>query len=89
MYNKIAISSKGVAVAASVFTITAMSVDRYLAVRSPMDLHRMFNRKTTIMTIITLWFIALTIFAPLLKAVRHQAQNLNNSNKYSLYLIFI
>ncbi|CAG5108616.1 Similar to Npffr2: Neuropeptide FF receptor 2 (Mus musculus) [Cotesia congregata] len=60
---------QGVAVAASVFTITAMSVDRYLAVRSPMDLHRMFNRKTTIMTIITLWFIALTIFAPLLKAV--------------------
>ncbi|XP_074102632.1 RYamide receptor-like isoform X2 [Cotesia typhae] len=60
---------QGVAVAASVFTITAMSVDRYLAVRSPMDLHRMFNRKTTIMTIITLWFIAFTIFAPLLKAV--------------------
>lgn len=59
----------GVAVAASVFTITAMSIDRYLAIRSPMAFRRVFNRKSTIFVIVALWLVALIIFAPVLRAV--------------------
>ncbi len=33
---------------ASVFTITAMSIDRYLAIRHPMAFRKVFNRKSTI-----------------------------------------
>ncbi|XP_008553158.2 gastrin/cholecystokinin type B receptor-like [Microplitis demolitor] len=73
---------QGVAVAASVFTITAMSIDRYLAIRSPIALHRVFNRKSTIMIIIALWFIALSIFAPLFKAV--SLENLNSQLNITL-----
>lgn len=59
----------GVAVAASVFTITAMSIDRYLAIRSPIAFRRVFNRKSTVFVIIALWVVALIIFAPLLRVV--------------------
>ncbi|XP_053979650.1 RYamide receptor-like [Hylaeus volcanicus] len=58
---------QAVAVAASVFTITAMSIDRYLAIRSPMAFRRVFNRKSTVLVIVALWLIALIIFAPVLK----------------------
>ncbi|XP_015436944.1 PREDICTED: orexin receptor type 1-like [Dufourea novaeangliae] len=55
---------QGVAVAASVFTITAMSIDRYLAIRSPIAFRRVFNRKSTVLVIVALWLVALIIFAP-------------------------
>ncbi|XP_033225803.1 orexin receptor type 1-like [Belonocnema kinseyi] len=64
---------QGVAVAASVFTITAMSIDRYLAIRSPIAFRRVFNRKSTIIVIIALWVVSLTIFAPILRAVTLQS----------------
>ncbi|XP_012253456.2 RYamide receptor-like isoform X5 [Athalia rosae] len=60
---------QGVAVAASVFTITAMSIDRYLAIRSPIAFRRVFNRRSTILVIAALWAVALSIFAPVLRAV--------------------
>ncbi|XP_032691579.1 uncharacterized protein LOC116854101 [Odontomachus brunneus] len=60
---------QGVAVAASVFTITAMSIDRYLAIRSPMAFRRVFNRKSTVLVIVALWLVALSIFAPVLKGM--------------------
>ncbi|XP_043474587.1 orexin receptor type 2-like isoform X2 [Leptopilina heterotoma] len=63
---------QGVAVAASVFTITAMSIDRYLAIRSPIAFRRVFNKKTTIIVIVLLWVVSLTIFAPILRAVTLQ-----------------
>ncbi|XP_016838610.1 orexin receptor type 1 isoform X1 [Nasonia vitripennis] len=64
---------QGVAVAASVFTITAMSIDRYLAIRSPIAFRRVFNRKSTIIVIAGLWIVALSIFAPVLRAVTLQS----------------
>ncbi|XP_015602063.1 orexin receptor type 1 isoform X2 [Cephus cinctus] len=64
---------QGVAVAASVFTITAMSIDRYLAIRSPIAFRRVFNRRSTILVIAALWIVALSIFAPILKAVTLQS----------------
>ncbi|XP_029159817.1 uncharacterized protein LOC114931837 [Nylanderia fulva] len=60
---------QGVAVAASVFTITAMSIDRYLAIRSPMAFRRVFNRKSTVLVIVALWLVALGIFAPVLRGM--------------------
>lgn len=60
---------QGVAVAASVFTITAMSIDRYLAIRSPMAFRRVFNRKSTVFVIVALWLVALGIFAPVLRGM--------------------
>ncbi|XP_012286313.1 orexin receptor type 1 [Orussus abietinus] len=60
---------QGVSVAASVFTITAMSIDRYLAIRSPIALRRGCNRKCAILVIAGLWMVALGIFTPLLRAV--------------------
>lgn len=55
--------------AASVFTITAMSIDRYLAIRSPIAFRRVFNRKSTVLVIVALWLVALIIFAPVLRVV--------------------
>ncbi|GFG31518.1 hypothetical protein Cfor_05628, partial [Coptotermes formosanus] len=37
-----------VSVGASVFTITAMSIDRYMAIRHPMAFRKIFNRSTTL-----------------------------------------
>ncbi|KAK2579691.1 hypothetical protein KPH14_011038 [Odynerus spinipes] len=64
---------QGVAVAASVYTITAMSIDRYLAIRSPIAFRRVFNRKSTVVVIVFLWLVALTIFAPILPATTLQS----------------
>ncbi|CAK9821028.1 Orexin receptor type 2 [Anthophora plagiata] len=64
---------QGVAVAASVFTITAMSIDRYLAIRNPIAFRRVFNRKSTVIVIVVLWLVALIIFSPLLKAMTLQS----------------
>lgn len=65
----------GVAVAASVFTISAMSIDRYLAIRSPMAFRRVFNRRSTVLVIVALWLVALIIFAPVLRAVSITSNN--------------
>ncbi|XP_052121994.1 orexin/Hypocretin receptor type 1-like isoform X2 [Frankliniella occidentalis] len=57
---------QGVSVSASVFTITAMSIDRYLAIRHPMAFRKVFNRKSTIFVIVALWVVSTLLFAPLL-----------------------
>ncbi|XP_068630731.1 QRFP-like peptide receptor [Battus philenor] len=57
---------QGVAVASSVFTITAMSVDRYLAITQSLRQPWMPSRRGACMLLAVLWLIALVIFAPLL-----------------------
>ncbi|XP_051171663.1 RYamide receptor-like isoform X2 [Leptopilina boulardi] len=69
---KLSFYLQGVAVAASVFTITAMSIDRYLAIRSPIAFRRILNKKSTIIIIVVLWAISLIVFAPILMAVTLQ-----------------
>ncbi|XP_043263422.1 QRFP-like peptide receptor isoform X1 [Colletes gigas] len=71
---------QGVAVAASVFTITAMSIDRYLAIRSPMAFRRVFNRKSTVIVIIALWLVALIIFSPVLRVMTLQNPGMELDN---------
>lgn len=73
----------GIAVASSVFTITAMAIDRYLAITEPLRFSRWFNKKTTIIVIIVLWITSMVIFAPLL-FVTH----LNEAEFDNLTLLF-
>ncbi|XP_039748957.1 neuropeptide FF receptor 2-like [Pararge aegeria] len=56
---------QGVAVAASVFTLTAMSVDRWISI-SPEPRLRPPGRKQALLILAGLWFVALLIFFPLL-----------------------
>ncbi|GLV36196.1 RYamide receptor [Carabus blaptoides fortunei] len=55
-----------VAVGASVFTITAMAIDRYLAITQPIGFPRWFNKTSTTIVILTLWLVSLFIFSPML-----------------------
>ncbi|XP_059048813.1 QRFP-like peptide receptor, partial [Achroia grisella] len=57
---------QGVAVASSVFTITAMSVDRYLAITQSLRQPWMPSRRGACSLLAALWLVALMIFAPLL-----------------------
>lgn len=55
----------GVFVGSSIFTITTMAVDRYMAIIKPFGLrYRCFNRKSTIIMITILWTISLILFSP-------------------------
>ncbi|XP_050545008.1 QRFP-like peptide receptor isoform X2 [Daktulosphaira vitifoliae] len=57
---------QGVSVGASVFTIAAMSIDRYLAIEHSMSFRKVLNRKSTIYVILALWLVAMAIFGPVL-----------------------
>ncbi|KAG6460945.1 hypothetical protein O3G_MSEX012321 [Manduca sexta] len=57
---------QGVAVASSVFTITAMSVDRYLAITQSLRQPWMPSRRGACALLAALWLVAFAIFAPLL-----------------------
>ncbi|XP_069354743.1 QRFP-like peptide receptor isoform X1 [Maniola hyperantus] len=57
---------QGVAVASSVFTITAMSVDRYLAITQSLRQPWMPSRRGACSLLAALWLISFAIFAPLL-----------------------
>ncbi|XP_060835066.1 orexin/Hypocretin receptor type 1-like isoform X1 [Rhopalosiphum padi] len=57
---------QGVSVGASVFTIAAMSIDRYLAIEHSMSFRKVLNRKSTIYVILALWLVSMTIFGPVL-----------------------
>ncbi|KAI4476494.1 hypothetical protein M0802_014866 [Mischocyttarus mexicanus] len=50
-----------------------MSIDRYLAIRSPIAFRRVFNRKSTVVVIVILWLIALSIFVPILQGMTLQS----------------
>ncbi|CAG4966498.1 unnamed protein product [Parnassius apollo] len=56
---------QGVAVAASVFTLTAMSVDRWLSI-APEPRLRPPGKRQALLLLTLLWFAALLIFIPLL-----------------------
>ncbi|XP_043269510.1 QRFP-like peptide receptor isoform X2 [Venturia canescens] len=66
---KIIFYLQGVAVAASVFTIMAMSIDRYRAIKNPIAFRHSFNRKKICGVLAAIWATALGIFAPQLIAV--------------------
>ncbi|XP_060526481.1 QRFP-like peptide receptor [Cylas formicarius] len=54
-----------IAVASSIFTITAMAIDRYLAIIRPFSLrYRCFKKTTTVIVILALWMFSLLLFCP-------------------------
>ncbi|XP_017882735.2 uncharacterized protein LOC108626530 [Ceratina calcarata] len=57
-----------------------MSIDRYLAISSPIAFRRVFNRKSTVLVIVALWLVALIIFAPLLSAMTLQSPSMDFNN---------
>ncbi|XP_077290585.1 neuropeptide FF receptor 1-like [Arctopsyche grandis] len=57
---------QGVAVAASVFTITAMAVGRFLAITRPISTPSQPKWKWALLVLLLLWIIAFSIFSPLL-----------------------
>ncbi|KAG7299994.1 hypothetical protein JYU34_017031, partial [Plutella xylostella] len=65
--------STGVAVAASVFTLAAMSVDRWLSI-SPAQQVRPPGRKQAVLLLALLWMAALLIFIPLLMVASVQTE---------------
>ncbi|KAL1513705.1 hypothetical protein ABEB36_003078 [Hypothenemus hampei] len=64
---KISAYLQGLSVASSIFTITTMAIDRYLAIIRPFGLrYRCFNRTSTIVMIFVLWALSLVLFSPTL-----------------------
>lgn len=59
---KISVYLQCIAVASSIFTITAMAVDRSTAIIRPF--FRCFNKTTTILVIMFLWTASLILFSP-------------------------
>ena len=56
----------GVAVASSIFTLTAMSVDRYISIQHPMkSLTGMTSRQAVLILLMT-WVVAAIFMGPLL-----------------------
>ncbi|KAG5866190.1 hypothetical protein JTB14_035209 [Gonioctena quinquepunctata] len=57
----------GIAVASSIFTITAMALDRYLAITRPFGMiYRSFSKTSTIVIMLVLWLMSLILFSPIL-----------------------
>lgn len=55
-----------IAVSASIFTITAMALDRYLAISRPFArFYTKFNKKTTVFVIVLLWLTAIILLFPM------------------------
>jgi len=61
----IACLSTGVSVAASVLTIMAMSVERYLAIRHPVLLRRVLTRWRLRVIIVIIWTLSVCVMLPL------------------------
>ncbi|CAK1552747.1 unnamed protein product [Leptosia nina] len=57
---------QGVAVSSSVFTITAMSVDRYLAITQSLRAPWLPSRRGACALLVAMWLVSFAIFAPLL-----------------------
>ncbi|XP_045158873.1 QRFP-like peptide receptor isoform X2 [Mercenaria mercenaria] len=57
---------QGVTVAASVFTIALLSIDRYLAIRHPMLFRRLSTNAVAIKLILIVWLLSIALMVPLL-----------------------
>ncbi|XP_011871842.1 PREDICTED: allatostatin-A receptor-like [Vollenhovia emeryi] len=61
---------QSVSVTASIYTIMAMSIDRYLAIRNPMILRCVCNHRNIILVIVTIWVTSLAFFITIYEAMR-------------------
>ena len=56
----------GVAASSSVFSILAMSMDRYVAIRHPIVFRQFFSKRGARCVIVIIWIVAGLLFVPLL-----------------------
>ncbi|XP_036143181.1 allatostatin-A receptor isoform X2 [Monomorium pharaonis] len=63
---------QSVSVTASIYTIMAMSIDRYLAIRNPMTLRCICSHRNIILVITTIWLASLTFLITIYEAMRFQ-----------------
>ncbi|XP_018317978.1 gustatory receptor 10 [Mycetomoellerius zeteki] len=63
---------QSVGVTASIYTIMAMSIDRYLAIRNPMILRYICSHKNIILVIISIWLASLAFLITIYGATRLQ-----------------
>lgn len=87
--NKNKHSLSGISVASSIFTITAMAIDRYLAITRPFGFfHRSFNKTTTIVVIVLIWFSSMALFYPFIDMVVYESIEIPNIT-YVTYTICV
>ncbi|KAG5312436.1 OX2R protein, partial [Acromyrmex insinuator] len=63
---------QSVGVTASIYTIMAMSIDRYLAIRNPMILRYICNHKNITLVIVSIWLASMAFFITIYGAMRLQ-----------------
>ncbi|XP_018376361.1 PREDICTED: uncharacterized protein LOC108769720 [Trachymyrmex cornetzi] len=63
---------QSVGVTASIYTIMAMSIDRYLAIRNPMILRYICSHKNIILVIVSIWLASMAFFITIYGAMRLQ-----------------
>ncbi|XP_021353917.1 gastrin/cholecystokinin type B receptor-like [Mizuhopecten yessoensis] len=63
---KVTVYLQGVTVAASIYTIAVLSVDRFLAIRHPMIFRRVSNTRSAVKLITAIWVLSVAIMCPLL-----------------------
>ncbi len=59
------LAAAGMAVTASIFTLTALSVDRYVAIRAPLSVPRITTKRQAIRVIVIIWFLAAIFVLPM------------------------
>src|SRR6218665_669219 len=65
LYKRVFLFRAGVSVSASVLTLTALSVERYLAIRHPVSSRRLFTTLRVKVTLVMIWCMAAGIMLPL------------------------
>ncbi|XP_072040137.1 neuropeptide CCHamide-1 receptor-like [Amphiura filiformis] len=70
----------------SVFTLTALSVDRYTTVAYPMHKQRI-ARRLTIWTVVIIWFISIAVCCPWFTLINDNSCWFNKSISSAIYLI--
>ncbi|XP_019864969.2 orexin receptor type 2-like [Aethina tumida] len=89
LWCKISAYLECISVASSIFTITAMAIDRYLAITRPFGFfHRSFNKTTTIVVIVLIWFSSMALFYPFIDMVVYESIEIPNIT-YVTYTICV
>lgn len=74
----------GVAVSASVFTMTVMSLDRYLVICHPIAFRKHLYRRHVAWSILVVWLLALLLFVPVLVVRKARGIILHAGTRYGI-----
>ncbi|XP_046649911.1 QRFP-like peptide receptor isoform X1 [Daphnia pulicaria] len=71
---------QGVAASSSMFSILAMSIDRYFAIRHPIVFRQFFNKRVARCVILSIWVVASLVFIPVLVVQHEESITLHGEN---------